>query len=102
MSGGTLVQATPGEAEKAMALIMDAIRAVQTGEAPLCGPMADIPHIQAVRMVQSHPIRPVRPELIETVKTDSDSFFLVKDLESLLARCAGQKALPSELGISLA
>lgn len=85
-----------------MQKLLDAIRAVQTGEAPLCGPMADIPHIQAVRMVQSHPIRPVRPELIETVKTDSDSFFLVKDLESLLARCAGQKALPSELGISLA
>lgn len=84
-----------------MQKLLDAIHALQTGEPPVCGPKADLPHIQAVRMVQENPIRPVRAELIHRVKTETDTFYYVKDLEQTLERCAEQCALPAELGIRL-
>lgn len=84
-----------------MQKLLDAIQAVQTGKAPVCGPGADSAHIQAVRMVQEHPIYPVRSDLLEHVETEGDRFIFVKGLESTLAGCAEQRALPSELGISL-
>lgn len=84
-----------------MQKLLDAIHALQTGRAPVCGPKADLPHIQAVRMVQQNPIRPVRPDLVERVKTQTDTFYYVKDLEQILERCAEQGALPAELGMQL-
>lgn len=88
----------PGED---MQKLTDALEAVRTGAAPLCGVEADLPHIQAVRMVQENPIVPVRGDLLEHVCTGEDSFFFVRDLEQTLAHCAQQRALPSELGIRL-
>lgn len=88
----------PGED---MQKLLDAIQAVKTGEPPVCGIRADLPHIEAVRMVQACPIRPVDSRLVEQVLTENDRFFFVKDLEQNLARCADQWALPGELGIRL-
>lgn len=84
-----------------MQKLTDAIAAVRGGEPPLCGVAADLPHIAAVRMVQQHPIRPVRPELVEQADLNGDHFYFVRDLEQTLARCAGRWALPAELGIRL-
>ena len=88
----------PGED---MQKLLDVIQAVKTGEPPVCGIRADLPHIEAVRMVQACPIRPVDSRLVEQVLTENDRFFFVKDLEQNLARCADQWALPGELGIRL-
>lgn len=103
---GTMADGTPFDYSHIdpggpMQKLTDAIAAVRTGEAPVCGAEADLPHIEAVRMVQENPIVPVRRELIEPVCAEGDSFFFVRDLEETLARCAGQWALPSELGIRL-
>lgn len=84
-----------------MQKLTDAICAVQNGRPPLCGVEADLPHIHAVRMVQQHPITPVRGGLIEQVQTDKEHFWFVRDLEQTLAHCAENHALPSELGIRL-
>lgn len=84
-----------------MQKLADAIAAVGGGQPPLCGVEADLPHIQAVRLVQQNPITPVRPELVQQVHTDEDDFYFVQDLEQTLARCAENWALPSELGIRL-
>lgn len=84
-----------------MQKLADAIQAVRSGEPPLCGVEADLPHIAAVRMVQHNAIRPVRPELVEQADLDGDHFYFVRELEQTLARCAGNWALPSELGIRL-
>lgn len=40
-----------------MQKLADAIEAVRTGQTPLCGAEADLPHIAAVRMVQAHPVQ---------------------------------------------
>lgn len=103
---GTMADGTPFDYSHIdpggpMQKLADAIAAVRTGEAPVCGPEADFPHIKAVRMVQEHPIVPVRSELIEPVCAEGDSFFFVRELEETLAHCAEQWALPSELGIRL-
>lgn len=84
-----------------MQKLTDAIGAVGTGQPPLCGVEADLPHIHAVRLVQQNPITPVDPALVEQVHTDDDHFYFVKDLEQTLAHCAQNWALPSELGIRL-
>lgn len=83
-----------------MQKLTDAIQAVNGGEPPICGVKAALPHIRVVRLVQQNPIIPVRPELVQSVHTDTD-FYFVKDLEQMLARCAESWALPSELGINL-
>ena len=67
----------------------------------MCGAAADVPHIRAVRMVQTNPITPVRPELIEPTELDGDRFWFVKDLEETLAACARAHALPGEMGVRL-
>lgn len=84
-----------------MQKLTDAIQAVRSGEPPLCGVEADLPHIAAVRMVQDNPIQPVRPELVEQADLDAGHFYFVRELEQTLARCAENWALPSELGIRL-
>jgi len=81
--------------------LMDAIQAVDSGDPPLCGVEADLPHIHAVRLVQQNPITPVRSELVQPVHTDTDDFYCVKNLEQMLVHCAENRALPSELGIQL-
>lgn len=101
MEDGTLFDYNGIDPGSDMQKLLDAIHALQTKKPPVCGPRADLPHIQAVRMVQSHPIRPVRPELVRRVETETDIYYYVKDLEQILARCAAQGALPSELGIRL-
>lgn len=103
---GTMADGTPFDYSHIdpggpMQKLADAIAAVRTGEAPVCGIEADLPHIAAVRMVQEYPIVPVRSELIEPVCTDGDSFFFVHDLEQTLESCAQKQALPTELGIRL-
>ncbi len=84
-----------------MQKLIDAIQAVNTGEQPLCGVEANLPHIRAVRMVQQNHITPVRSDLVEQVHTPSDDFYFVKNLEETLVHCAENRALPSELGIQL-
>lgn len=84
-----------------MQKLFDALDAVRTGGAPVCGAAADVPHIRAVRMVQTNPITPVRPELIEPTELDGDRFWFVKDLEETLAACARAHALPGEMGVRL-
>lgn len=84
-----------------MQKLMDAIQAVDSGDPPLCGVEADLPHIHAVRLVQQNPITPVRSELVQPVHTDTDDFYCVKNLEQMLVHCAENRALPSELGIQL-
>ena len=84
-----------------MQKLTDAIAAVGSGQPPLCGVEADLPHISAVRLVQQNPITPVRPALVQTEHTDADDFYFVQDLEQTLAHCAENWALPSELGIRL-
>ena len=82
-----------------MQKLFDTLDAVRTGGAPVCGAAADVPHIRAVRMVQTNPITPVRPELIEPTELDGDRFWFVKDLEETLAACARAHALPGEMGV---
>lgn len=101
MADGTPIDYSHIDPGGPMQKLADAIAAVRTGEAPVCGVEADLPHITAVRMVQEHPIIPVRRELIEPVCAEGDSFFFVRELEETLAHCAGQWALPAELGIRL-
>mgnify|MGYP001048495648 CR=1 FL=1 len=84
-----------------MQKLVDAITATVTGEPPICGVEADLPHIHAVRLVQQNPITPIRPELVEQVEQDGDCFYFVKNLEETLADCARHWALPGELGIKL-
>lgn len=84
-----------------MQKLADAITATVTGEPPICGVEADLPHIHAVRLVQQNPITPIRPELVEQVEQDGDCFYFVKNLEETLADCARHWALPGELGIKL-
>lgn len=84
-----------------MQKLVDAITATVTGEPPICGVEADLPHIHAVRLVQQNPITPIRPELVEQVEQDGDHFYFVKNLEETLADCARHWALPGELGIKL-
>lgn len=78
-----------------------AIEAVRTGEPPVCGVDADLPHIQAVRMVQENPITPVRGELVERMTLGGDAFLCVRDLEKTLEMCAERGLLPREAGIEL-
>ena len=93
--------ATVEEVNRAALKLMDAIQAVDSGDPPLCGVEADLPHIHAVRLVQQNPITPVRSELVQPVHTDTDDFYCVKNLEQMLVHCAENRALPSELGIQL-
>ena len=67
----------------------------------MCGVQADLPHIQAVRMVQQNPITPVRAELIEPTELNGDTFYFVRGLEQTLADCAARWALPREAGVDL-
>ena len=62
---------------------------------------ADLPHNQAVRMVQQNPITPVRAELIEPTELNGDTFYFVRGLEQTLADCAARWALPREAGVDL-
>lgn len=84
-----------------MQKLLDAVEAVRTGEPPICGIEADLPHIEAVRMVQNNPIRLVREELIDHVELNGDHFLCVRDLEKTLEACAKEGKLPSEMGIDL-
>lgn len=88
----------PGDTMQKLA---DAVTAVITGEPPICGVEADLPHIHAVRLVQQNPIAPIRPELVTQVDQNGDHFYFVKKLEETLADCAKHWALPSELGVKL-
>ena len=81
--------------------LLDALEALRTGRPPVCGVQADLPHIQAVRMVQQNPITPVRAELIEPTELNGDTFYFVRGLEQTLADCAARWALPREAGVDL-
>lgn len=84
-----------------MQKLLDALEALRTGRPPVCGVQADLPHIQAVRMVQQNPITPVRAELIEPTELNGDTFYFVRGLEQTLADCAARWALPREAGVDL-
>lgn len=84
-----------------MQKLLDALEALRTGRPPVCGVQADLPHIQAVRMVQQNPITPVRAELIEPTELNGDTFYFVRGLEQTLADCAARWALPREVGVDL-
>lgn len=83
-----------------MQKLMDAIQAVDSGDPPLCGVEADLPHIHAVRLVQQNPITPVRSELVQPVHTDTDDFYCVKNLEQMLVHCAENRHCPPSWGFS--
>lgn len=101
MADGTAFDYSHVDPGEDMQKLLDAIKAVKVGGAPVCGVEADLPHIQAVRMVQENPIVPVRSELIERVEMEGDAFCFVKGLEDTLAGCAKAWALPREMGIRL-
>ena len=73
-----------------MQKLLDALEALRTAGRRLCGVQADLPHIQAVRMVQQNPITPVRAELIEPTELNGDTFYFVRGLEQTLADCAAR------------
>ena len=79
--------------------LYDAIDCVQHGGVPSCAVEAEYPHIRAVRSVQTCPIRPVDPSLIDTVEEDGDTFLCVRGLEEAFLRSADSWALPGELGL---
>lgn len=84
-----------------MQKLLDAVEAVRTGKPPVCGVEADLPHIKAVRMVQSNPIRLVSEERIDRVELNGDRFLCVRDLEKTFEACAKAGKLPGEMGIDL-
>ena len=78
----------------------DAVRAVRTGETPLCGPEAGLPHLQAVLMAQRLPVTPVPKDRVEWLTEGGDRFPCVTGLEEALRACRDTLSLPKEKGIS--
>ncbi len=84
-----------------MQKLYDAIAAVRTGIAPLCGPLAGLSHLKAVRMVQPFPVRNIPADRIDWLEEEGDRFPCVRGLEEALTRCAAAGQLPAEAGIGL-
>ena len=81
--------------------LYDCIACCQGGPLPTCTVAAEHSHIQAVRMVQQHPIRDVDPGHITMLEENGDTFPLVRHLEEVFLRSAEAWALPGELGLTL-
>lgn len=84
-----------------MQKLYDAIRAVGSGEAPLCGPLAGLPHLQAVLMAQALPVRDIARDHVDWIEEEDDRFPCVRGLEEALTRCFETGGLPGELKIGL-
>lgn len=81
--------------------LYDAIDCVKNGGRPICGTAAEYPHIDAVRMAQSKPIRPADPQNTYTVNEDGDTFLCVRGLEDIFTQSAEAWQLPAEAGFTL-
>lgn len=79
----------------------DAVACVKSGGHPICTVAAELSHIEAVRMTQRQPIRPVDPAHVDVLSQDGDTFYCVQGLEDVLTRSAQAWALPREIGLSL-
>ena len=79
----------------------DVIRCVRQGETPLCGPLAGLPHLNAVLLAQGLPVSNIPAERIEWLEEAGDRFPCVTGLEDALKACADAWALPREKGIRL-
>ena len=85
-----------------MRKLYDCVALCGTGDAPLCGPGAGLGHLKAVRLAQKLPIRPIPADRTEILEEGGDRFVCVRGLEELFLACMEQRALPGELGRSLA
>ena len=84
-----------------MRKLYDAVECVKDGTVPLCGPLAGLAHLRAVRMAQALPVREVTPDHIAWLEEEGDLFCCVQGLEEAFLTAAAQWALPGEIGISL-
>ena len=84
-----------------MQKLHDAIRCTREGEKPLCGPLAGLAHLHAVRLAQALPVRNVEPDRVRWIEEDGDTFPRVGGLEEIFLASARQWALPGEIGLSL-
>ena len=84
-----------------MQKLYDAIRCTREGEKPLCGPMAGLSHLHAVRLAQNLPVRDVDSAHVRWIEEGGDTFPCVRDLEDVFLASARQWALPGEIGLSL-
>lgn len=101
MADGTRFDYSAVEPGGDMEKLRCAIEAVRTGIPPVCGAEADLPHIEAVRMVQANPIARVNEKWMDRMTVGDDTFLCVRDLEQTLRRCAERGLLPREAGIDL-
>ena len=84
-----------------MQKLYDAIQCVKDGSSPLCGPTSGLPHLRAVRMAQTLPVRDISPDHIAWLEEEGDLIPCVQGLEDAFMTSAAQWALPGEIGIPL-
>ncbi len=98
---GELLNYGPESGSTMLRKLSAVIGCVRTGDAPPCGPIAGLGHLQAVRYAQALDIQPVADSHVEWLDDGPDRIPCVSGLEEALIRCAAHWALPAETGISL-
>lgn len=101
LSDGTRIDYGAVGAGERLQKLYDAIACAVGGGSPVCGVEAELPHIRAVRMAQSQPIRAVDPALCERLNEEDDTFLCVRDLERIFEESARNWKLPREAGFRL-
>ncbi|MBQ9308336.1 MAG: Gfo/Idh/MocA family oxidoreductase [Clostridia bacterium] len=84
-----------------MQKLYDAVKCTVEGTAPLCGPVAGLAHLRAVRMAQALPVRDIDPAHATYLEEAGDRFVCVSGLEEAFLAASEAWALPGEMGIAL-
>ena len=62
---------------------------------PVCGVQAAAPQVRCVEKIQTHPILPVREDLIQEQEKDGSHFLYVEQLDALLRKCYEEEQILS-------
>lgn len=79
--------------------LYDSIACTRSHTGPVCTIETAIPHIRCVEMAQKNRILPVAATNLKIWKEGEDTFYSIRDAESLLQECYDRSALPKDLGI---
>jgi predicted dehydrogenase len=78
--------------------LYDAIACTENGGHPVCTVRCAIPHLELVNQLSEFSVRPVDPGQVECVKTEEDTFYYIRSLHEIFAKCFEQGKFPSEIG----
>jgi len=98
--GHSRLYGDPEEESECWSKLWQSVDAVRTGQPPLCGIEAAMPHIVCMNGAQDSvpQITPFPEELVQVKESEMDRTSWVLGLQQAFDRCYAVNALPSELG----